>query len=484
MKSATTHAEQLQEKIDKEVQAGRVAGPFTSPPISNLRCSPIGIIPKKQGGWRMICNLSAPQGQSINDWIDPAKCSVQYSSFDKAIELVSKIGKGALIGKKDIANAFRLMPIRPEDFCLLGFQFQDKYYFDKSLPFGCSIACATFEKFSSFLNWLVEHKSNSDAIQHYLDDFLFVGPKETNACKALMETFDNICGDLGVPVSHEKTEGPTTLVTYLGLGIDSIRQAIYVPPAKIPPLLELINHALGKHKITLRELQSLVGSLAFVTKAIPGGRAFCRRLYAALGQGSKPHHFIRISPGMREDLGTWAHFLQDFNGTCTFPNLHWASNEEVNLWSDSAGARGCGVVYHNHWSYIQWPTCWPPEVRRDITFLELVPIVMAIFIWGACLQGKKLTFHVDNQAVVSILNEQTSTSPRIMCLLRPLILKSLHNNMQIRSVHVFGRNNKTCDAISRFQWSTFRQLAPTADPYPSQIPKELSVLLNQKFTDC
>ena len=107
----------------------------------------------------MICNLSAPQGQSINDWIDPAKCSEQYSSFDRAIELVSKMGKGALIGKKDIANAFRLMPIRPEDFCLLGFQFQDKYYFDKSLPFGCSIACATFEKFSSFLNWLVEHKS-------------------------------------------------------------------------------------------------------------------------------------------------------------------------------------------------------------------------------------------------------------------------------------------------------------------------------------
>ena len=70
-----------------------------------------------------------------------------------------------------------------------------------------------------------------------MDDFLFVGPKETNACKALMETFDNICGDLGVPVSHEKTEGPTTLVTYLGLGIDSIRKAIYVPPAKIHPFL-------------------------------------------------------------------------------------------------------------------------------------------------------------------------------------------------------------------------------------------------------
>lgn len=56
----------------------------------------------------MICNLSAPQGQSVNDFINPEQCSVQYTSFDEATAMISKLGRGALLGKKDIANAFRL----------------------------------------------------------------------------------------------------------------------------------------------------------------------------------------------------------------------------------------------------------------------------------------------------------------------------------------------------------------------------------------
>ena len=117
--------------------------------ISNLCCSPIGVVPKKQGGWGMICNLSAPQGQSVNDFINPEQCSVQYTSFDDTTAMISKLGRGALLGKKDIGNVFRLLPICPEDFPLLGFHFKHNFYIDKCLPFGCSIACATFENFST-----------------------------------------------------------------------------------------------------------------------------------------------------------------------------------------------------------------------------------------------------------------------------------------------------------------------------------------------
>ena len=35
------------EKFENEIQLGRIAGPFQYSPISNLRCSPIGVIPKK-----------------------------------------------------------------------------------------------------------------------------------------------------------------------------------------------------------------------------------------------------------------------------------------------------------------------------------------------------------------------------------------------------------------------------------------------------
>ena len=66
--------------------------------------------------------------------------------------MVHKLGSNAQIAKMDISNAFRLLPIRPEDFALLGFKFLDKYYVDKCLPMGCGISCALFEKNSRILH--------------------------------------------------------------------------------------------------------------------------------------------------------------------------------------------------------------------------------------------------------------------------------------------------------------------------------------------
>ena len=52
MVSAVLKQAEVSEKLNKEIQMGRIIGPFDTPPISNLRCSPIGAVPKKQGGWR------------------------------------------------------------------------------------------------------------------------------------------------------------------------------------------------------------------------------------------------------------------------------------------------------------------------------------------------------------------------------------------------------------------------------------------------
>jgi hypothetical protein len=99
---------------------GRIAGPFQNRPISNLRCSPIGVVPKKTGCWRLITHLSYPPSNSVNDYIDEQHTAVHYSSFDNAVSIVKKLGKGALIGKKDIKSAFRLLPCYPGDLDLLG----------------------------------------------------------------------------------------------------------------------------------------------------------------------------------------------------------------------------------------------------------------------------------------------------------------------------------------------------------------------------
>lgn len=72
----------VETKILEEINDGRVAGPFTSPPFPNFRVSPLVLVPKKDHhSFCLIHHLSYPEGLSLNDYIDPLLCTVSYSSF-------------------------------------------------------------------------------------------------------------------------------------------------------------------------------------------------------------------------------------------------------------------------------------------------------------------------------------------------------------------------------------------------------------------
>ena len=98
---------------------------------------------------------------------------------------------------------------------------------------------------------------------------------------------------------QKKTEGACTVIEYLGLTIDSENMQIKIPMDKITKLLELIESTLIKRKVTLRQMQSLAGSLALCSKALPSGRTFYRRLYGSFKQAKKPHHFIRVTKELK-----------------------------------------------------------------------------------------------------------------------------------------------------------------------------------------
>lgn len=132
-----------------------------------MSVSPIGLVPKISGGWRLITHLSYPSQGSVNDFIDPDVETVKYSSFDKVVEMASKLGRCTLCGKMDISRAFRLLLVHPGDFYLLEIYFDGFYYIDKCMPMGCSLSYAMFEKFATFLHTIIVNRSGLDTIDHY-----------------------------------------------------------------------------------------------------------------------------------------------------------------------------------------------------------------------------------------------------------------------------------------------------------------------------
>ena len=467
--SAAARPDIVHHKLASEIALGRIAGPFAECPFTNLQCSPIGLIPKRDpNSFRLIQHLSFPVDNTINDFIDRDLCAVHYASFDNAVALALSAGEGAWLAKADIKSAFRLLPICPDDYELLGFSFQGMFYYDRCLPMGCSVSCALFEKFSTFLEHYVKRMAGTSLVTHYLDDFLFVGPSPAT-CLQLLTCFQSLCSTLGVPLAPEKTVGPAQVLTYLGLDINTVDRTVCIPADKVQATSRLIEQALDKQKISLQNIQSIVGSLNFLCRAIPSGRAFLRRLITLASGLSRSHHRVRISKGARLDLITWCEFLTHFNGVTIFPEAAWESDDSLSLFTDAAASIGYGAYFRGQW--VQGP--WPPEFIGDhpsIAFLELLPLYVALQCWAPQLAGRKVIFHTDNIAVVHIINKKSSQCDRIMQLVRPLVLQCLRFNISFKAVHVPGRFNDIADALSRFQMDRFRRAAPQAAPAMTPLP--------------
>jgi hypothetical protein len=221
-KSALNHPEIIQAHIQKSSELGRIAGPFASPPLKNCISSPLGVIPKSEvGKFRILHDLSFPKTNSVNSFIPKDNSEVHYDSIDWVVNLVQKYGKHCLMAKTDIEDAFRIIPISPEDYHLLGFVWQGQFYFDKCLPMGASSSCQIFEKFSVALQWILQTKFGAGGMSHILDDFFFIGPASSPECKNDLTNFLFLCKMIGVPIKMSKTQTPTTKIIIYGIEIDS-----------------------------------------------------------------------------------------------------------------------------------------------------------------------------------------------------------------------------------------------------------------------
>ena len=468
LKSAIQNPSVMNTKILKEVNCGRISGPYISPPFPTLRISPIGLQPKKTpGDFRMIHHLSYPPGSSVNSGIPDDKCSVSYTTVDAAIRAIKRCGRGAFMAKTDIQSAFRILPVHPDDYDLLGFCWNGQYYYDKCLPMGCSSSCRIFEAFSSALEWAARTKLRISEIEHILDDFFIVGP-DMPSCKLSLDTFIAMCNEVGVPLAPDKTLGPATVLSFLGIELDSIALEARLPSDKLDKARSEIRHLLSAKKATLKELQSLTGLLNFMTTVIIPGRAFLRRVIDLTCGLTKPHHHRNLNKAAKADLHTWLTFLDHYNGKSLFLDDRWLDSPALNLYTDSSKSIGFGVVFGRHWTFGNWE---PPFKALNITVLEFYPIVLALHLWGVQLSNKCVVLHTDNQALVSIINRRTSRDKACMHLLRKLVLFCMRNNILFQAQHIPGLLNLQADALSRLQITRFRAVSTGfhMDPEPTRI---------------
>ena len=346
--------------------------------------------------------------------------------------------------------------------------------------------------FSDALRHIVEWKVSmtmfiQPVLTNYFDDFLFLA---INAilCNGQVRVFLQICATIDCPISMEKTEWASQLLTFLGILLNGKMLTLSILLEKKFKTTQLLNLAIQKKKVTVKFVQQITGVLNFINKAIVPGRAFTRAMYHKLtlkdkkGRLLKQHHHVYLNNEFILDCRVWLAFLSQCDNVrlCRqFIDFYGTSEEQryqlMDFHSDASKNKslGMGVVFSNHWIFGLWPKNFIEKYNPSIEFLELYVLNAAILAWEDhwILINRRVIIFCDNEAVVFMINQSGSTCQQCMKLIRILTLNNIKFNRQIRVVHVRSERNVLADALSRNDFVRFWRNAPKLmSPTVSQIP--------------
>ena len=165
----------------------------------------------------------------------------------------------------------------------------------------------------------------------------------------------------------------------------------------------------------------------FLTKAIFAGCTFTYRMYAKYanlqdaksGNKLKPHYHIQVDGEFRLDCEIWRIFLThhrvwavcrpmvDLDATTSAKQLKF-------FWDASANPKlGMGAIFNNQWLYTKWKLRYITENGPRIEYLELLALTAALLTWGEQLCNQHIAIFCDNQAVVSMINNASSSCKKV-----------------------------------------------------------------------
>jgi len=230
-----------------------------------IHISPLGLIPKKSkpGKLCLIVDLSSPMDASVNDGISPDLASSLYASIDHFAALIVMEGKGSFLVKADIKEAYRMVPVHPED---QHQKWEGVIFMDKTLPFGLRSAPKIFSVVADAAQSILKKEGVNSGL-HYLDDYIFVASDQSSAM-AQKCTLINTFTRLGIPLEQSKLEGPSSCLSFLGIEVDTDNLQLRLPHGKLVDLVETLEYCIEQESLRKNVLEHLTDLLQFATKVV------------------------------------------------------------------------------------------------------------------------------------------------------------------------------------------------------------------------
>ena len=443
--SAFKDGQQVTDEIASWLKAGFAYGPI---PISevprNAKVSSIMTRGKPNGAVRIILNLSAPAGLSVNDGIDPDKFPTTMSSTTEWLRVLARVGRGAWMTKVDWSSAYKHFPVCEEDTDLQYFFWLGKAFKELCLIFGSASSPGLFDEgaklflfvvivMAAFVrDWLVQH----------LDDTCAAAPAHK---KDMLIKFDETCAwvaaQVGVQLAprddKDKSFGPSKQGVILGVWYDTEAWVWGVPPEKLHRLRHLLIEALESSEIRQDTLWTIVGKIIHIKPLIPSGKFNVDYLLRANHMSEDGSFMVLLTDQVKQQLWFWYTALPLCSGAVSIPDPDrpippWA----VDVYTDASGGtlsspwHGVGAVADGWWAFCPWGkainggklTSKGRRLDRVMSALELLGPLLVVASGFLKFRNMEVNIWVDNAASVCIWNKGYSSS----CDLSSTVAKAIH----------------------------------------------------------
>ena len=156
-----------------------------------------------------------------------------YVKIDDAIKSICQYGKGALMTKFDISDAFKNLPIISSQWPYFCVKWNRQYYVFVRLTFGCLSSPRIFDTLSQAICWIACNICSIQTIFFLLDDFPTIDGPDWCAGTRTMAIMSLLFARLRVPLATQKCIGPTCCLEYLGIILDSENMIAKLPMDKV-----------------------------------------------------------------------------------------------------------------------------------------------------------------------------------------------------------------------------------------------------------
>ena len=389
-------------QIIKEFQMGNYEV-VSEPP---LIVSPMGVIPKPDGGVRLIHDCSLPKGGSVNDY-----CSTDWhQKFSRVDDAAALVTKGCYMAKVDLQSAYRSVKISDHSKQVTGlkWQFGGKtiYLRDTRLCFGSKLAPGIFHRLTQAVRRMLIRRGLKATVV-YLDDF-FIKADTLLECAEAMNILIALLRKLGFQINWKKVVDPSTRIIFLGIEIDSIAMCLRLPEDKLSQVRQELSLFLNRKRASKKQLQSLAGKLNFCASVVYGGRGFSRCIIDTINLLKEGSHKTILSASIKSDILWWHNFMASFNGR----SMLLDKQPITSVFTDSCNV-GAGAVYEGDWFYTNWQLDWPVVTNFHINSKEILAVFLAVCRWAPLWSNKRIYIQSDNITTVATINRGTSRDPFI-----------------------------------------------------------------------